>query len=182
MVEKSTIRALKKGDPTAWEELIAQYGDRLFRSARMLGADEHTAEDMVQETYVHFAASLGRYRRKCALYSWLHGILYNRCRAHFRKQQRCIVTDTPPEQATDTPLPETGLVNSEDSDTLRQGLKIRHDFREILVLFYFEDMPVAEIAQLTKVPQGTVKSRLFKARKALHQHLQESAIHKDPLS
>ena len=171
-VDELFLRRLRAGEDAAWRELADQQGTRLLHAARLLGADGRQAEDLVQETFLRCADSLPRFRGDCALSSWLHGILVNLWRNERRKRARWVVMEQPPEP---DPLPAEagrGLDASADAQALWSALaRLGDEQREAVVRHYLQDEPVDAIARAAGVPAGTIKSRLFNARRRLREWL-----------
>jgi len=90
MDDSELVVALKRRDPAAIAALIETHGQRLLRSATLLCGNEHTAQDLVQDTLVAAWRSGDRFRGHSGLYTWLHSILLNLTRHHHRAGQRLI--------------------------------------------------------------------------------------------
>lgn len=171
--ETIRIGLLKAGDPAARERLVSLYGQRLLKAAALLCANIQDAPDVVQETFLRVFESVDRFKEQSSLYTWLYGILLNVCRQHYRKQKRHILLDNL-EQHRDP-----GHQSSEKDYERRNAqariidhmhtLSPRH--REVLILRYYEELKIHEIAQIIGVNKGTVKSRLHYAAQALRKTL-----------
>ena len=90
MDEQQLVRALHSQDPEAAQELVAAYGDRLFRTACLLCGDESEAPDLVQETFLQAVRSVHRFGGRSSVYTWLHGILLNLTRHYHRGRKRLV--------------------------------------------------------------------------------------------
>jgi RNA polymerase sigma-70 factor (ECF subfamily) len=179
MGEERLGELLRTGQPAALEQLVALYGDRLFRSAVLLGGGEELAEELVQETFVQAIRSAAKFRGQSAVFTWLYGILLNVNRKRYRKSFRLIFTDQPPERPEETPANpawamDADVVANLVAETLLQ-LSLKH--REVIVLHYYEDMSIDDIATQVRVGSGTVKSRLHYARERLRNLLPEELNH-----
>ena len=146
------------------QELLDSHGERLLRSACLLCGDETEAQDLVQETFVQALKSAHRFRGDSAIYTWLHGILLNLCRRHLRKQKRLVFEEEPLLRETSPPCP----VDESDRDFCSAGLaaalrKLSPEHREVIVLRYYEEMKIEEMARQIGASKGTVKSRLHYA-------------------
>src|SRR6185369_3415998 len=158
--------------PAAGEvpELIVAYGDRLLRSAYLLCGSETDAQDLVQETFFQAIKSAHRFRGESVLYTWLHGILRNLCHRHRRKQKPLVLDEERVLKEPFQPRPSNGADHDFCAVELAQALqKLSPEHREVVVLRYYENLPIQEIAQQTGVSKGTVKSRLFYAVQGLAQ-------------
>lgn len=149
---------------------LDSHGDRLLRSAWLLCGNETEAQDLVQETFLQAFKSAHRFRGTSSVYTWLHGILRNLCHQHFRQQNRLVFEEELVAGATLQPAE----ANASDQDfcavELRRALqKLSLEHREVIVLRYYENLKIQEIASQTGVTQGTVKSRLHYAMRCLEQ-------------
>ena len=170
MAELQRIPAFKAPESLDLQELIDSYGDQLLRSAYLLCGDETEAQDLVQETFVQALKSAQRFRGESAVYTWLHGILLNVCRRHLRKQKRLVFDE---ERVRQQPF-ESSQADDLDQDfcasRLAQALqKLSPEHREVIVLRYYENLKIEEIARQIGVSKGTVKSRLHYAVRHLQQ-------------
>jgi len=149
-------------------ELVDAYGNRLLRSACLLCGNRTEAQDMVQETYIQALRSGDRFRRDSAVYTWLHGILLNLCRRHYRKQKRLVYEEEHVLGAAYQSAPAEEM----DRNTAAKGLqlavrKLSPIHREIIVLRYYEGLKIGEIASHLGLSKGTIKSRLHYAVRSL---------------
>src|SRR5436190_18092236 len=168
MAELQRVPAFKAPESLDLQELIDSCGDRLLRSACLLCGDATEAQDLVQETFVQALKSAHRFRGDSAVYTWLHGILLNLCRRHLRKQKRLVFDEALEE--TVQPSPANHLDQDFCATRLAQAIQnLSPDHREVIVLRYYENLKIAEIARQTGVSKGTVKSRLHYAVRHLEQ-------------
>jgi RNA polymerase sigma-70 factor, ECF subfamily len=163
--DQALLAALKSHHPSALDALIETHGTRLLRSATLLCGNETNAQDLVQDTFVEALRSVHRFRGQSSFYTWLHSILLNLTRHHRRDNRRLIFDN---ELATqDVPVVEEQAA-SLDLETATSELKralrqLSDPHREVLVLRYYEQMKIDEIARHVGVSTGTVKSRLHYA-------------------
>jgi RNA polymerase sigma-70 factor (ECF subfamily) len=179
MDDRGIIEAFRAGKPEAFEAIVDLHGDRLFRSAVLLGGSEQVAEDLVQETFLRAFRAASTFRGQSAVFTWLYGILLNVNRKRSRTIFRLIFTDQVPEREAQALVGPALSVDAAAtavlvSEALRQ-LSVKH--REVIVLHYYENMPVDDIARQLRVGSGTVKSRLHYARKHLRSLLPEELNH-----
>ena len=148
-------------------ELVAAHYPVVVRfCTRWVGSSD--APDLAQETFMTAFRSRAGFRGDCEPQTWLLGIARNQCRNWRRKAER---SETPLEEWMDTPTasPETGMV---EGQLLRAALATLSDeHREVVLLHEIEGLRYAEIAIITGVPEGTVKSRLHHAFRHLRTHL-----------
>ncbi len=173
MDEQSIVESLQAGEPAALEQLVDLHGDKLFRSAVLLCGDEQIAEDLVQETFLRAFRAASNFRGQSAVFTWMYGILLNVNRKRSRNVFRLIFTDELPEREAEDPV---GTASFADEDTVAilvskalRKLSVKH--REVIVLYYYGDMAIDDIAAQIGVGSGTVKSRLHYAKERLRDFL-----------
>ena len=172
MDEADIIAGLRAGEATAAEALLDAHGDRLLRSAYLLCGNTADAQDLAQETLLQAVKSAHRFHGDSALYTWLHGILLNLARHLARKAARVTVTDAVPETAAETAPAGSALDQASDADALWSALgRLSAAHREVLVLRFYEELRLDEIAVRLDLSAGTVKSRLHYALRELREKL-----------
>lgn len=175
--EAELIRALRSGRSDAIEALLDQFGDRLLRGVWLLLRDHHWAEDVVQETFVAAVRGIRRFRGDSGLYTWLYRIALNQCRMLLRRRRPLLLEEIP-EEASPEPAVEEWVIRREDRHALLEALAaLPYMYREALVLHYYFDMSVAEIAQTLDAPPSTIKSRLQRGRRRVAILLAEAKRH-----
>jgi RNA polymerase sigma-70 factor (ECF subfamily) len=166
------------GDRVAVEKLVQEYQPRLFRLALSIlddGSENGSADaqEATQDALMAALRSLDSYRGEAKLSTWLYSITVNMCRNRLRARQRrdrlrkIFQTLTTPIENSN-PLPEDVVIKKQTDTSLFgiiQSLNEKH--RLPVVLRYYHDCSIAEIAYLLDIPEGTVHSRLNTARKKL---------------
>jgi RNA polymerase sigma-70 factor, ECF subfamily len=144
------------------------HGDRLLRSAYLLCGNATEAQDLVQETFLQALKSAHRFRGESANYTWLHGILLNVSRRHHRKQKRFVLDEN---IVLETPI--NGSAEAE-ADREFRATRVAHalqtlspEHREVIVLRFYENLKIHEIAAQSGMSAGTIKSRLHYALRCL---------------
>jgi RNA polymerase sigma-70 factor (ECF subfamily) len=165
MDEEQLVQGLRNQDPGAVQEMVASHGDRLFRSACLLCGDQAEAQDLVQETLLQAVRSGPRFRGSSSVYTWLHGILLNLTRHYHRDRKRMVYDEELVRQETGPPEENPNRLDVEMTTgaltDMLGGLSGPH--REVLILRFYEDMKIHEIAAHLGISKGTVKSRLHYA-------------------
>lgn len=168
----------------SFEEEALPHLDAVYRVALRLSGNEAQAEDLTQETMLKAYRSWAQYREGTNARAWLLTILRNTFINEYRKNRRVGPTVDITEIESFTVFHNVQDADPEkrffdmlvDDDVIRAIDALPDEFRETLVLSDVEGLPYAEIARITEVPIGTVKSRLFRARQALQQQLYEYAV------
>lgn len=165
MDEECLVAALKNQDPDAVKQLVDSYGDRLLRSAFSLCGNETDAQDIVQETFLQALGSIHRFQGRSSVYTWLHAIMLNLTRRHHRDRKRIVYDDeTVNEEVSPANEDPWQLDAGTAAAAVWQALgRLSAAHREVLVLRYYENMKIHEIAGHLGISKGTVKSRLHYA-------------------
>jgi len=169
------VRQIKAGDPdsTAFTELMNQYYNSLFSLAHRLLKNRQECEDMIQETFIRVLLHIDKYDESKKFTTWIHQITKNLCldlirRKKARPQQLAAREHEFVRPRAAGRSPEEECLEREQAEEFRQLLAtLRAKDREILYNRYMEDLSLTEISQLTKLPEGTIKSRLSRARQQL---------------
>ena len=164
--EHALIRRAQAGDRTAFARLVEQYWDRLYRWLYHLAHNQHTAEDLTQETFLKAFANLTRFRAESNFAGWLFRIGHNNFANHYRgsRPRECL-----PE---DLQTPHEGPVEEVLLRETQQGLadalgRLPTDFRAALLLRVEEGLSFREIAKVLGLTEETARWRVFKARQKL---------------
>lgn len=164
---------LRDGDERAFRDLYRRHTPRLLAFvARLLGGTESDAEDAVQDTWIRACQGLERFRWDAAFSTWLLGIGFNVVRDHLRKSGRS--KETIMAEFPDPPGPAPADARDARIDLERAIATLPDDFRLVLVLHDVEGMKHEEISERLKIPVGTTKSQLFRARRMLRATLTQS--------
>ncbi|MFS0674288.1 RNA polymerase sigma factor [Ornithinibacillus sp. 179-J 7C1 HS] len=150
-------------------ELMNTYGDYLVRTAFLLLKDHQTAEEAVQDTFVIAFEKIRQLEDPMKLKSWLTAIVTNCCRSRMRKWSwKNILLAIENNHIHDdeaTPSAEEELMEWIWNSSLSEAIhELDYKYREVLTLYYFNEMKISEIAELTQEKENTIKSRLKRAR------------------
>ncbi len=165
--EAARIAAAADGETAAREWLVRRWTPSVYRFARKMLRNEEDARDAAQETLVKVLRNMHRYDRNRSFSSWLFGIARNTCIDEHRRRKRRAYE--PPGEIVDTsPSPLQELRTKQREHQVREALQqIPPMYREVLVLYHFEHLKYAEIADTLELPLGTVMNRIFRARRKL---------------
>lgn len=156
------------GDVAAFDELMRAHEDRVFAICMRMLRDRDAALDATQDTFITVFRKADRYKAEAAFSTWLYRVAVNTCYDHLRRQQR---------KRTE-PLPEDHDPSDTSSESLLDSVELKPDveaalmrltpeYRAAVVLVDMEGMSLDQAADSLEVPTGTVKSRLFRARRQL---------------
>ena len=166
-------------DRAAFDAFVRSRVDAVYRTSLAILGDSADAADATQEAFVSAWRHIDRLRDPDLFEAWFGRIHVNACRAQLRRRGRTRVREIrlpEPQDQREPASPERALADrTADADVFdRAFARLSVDDRAVLVLHHLQDRPVAEIAAVLGSPEGTIKSRLHRARAAL-----ESALAKE---
>ncbi len=172
-------------DKNVLENLYKEHFPRVYRTAFFVTGDHQMAEDVAQEAFLKAFANLHKLQERQKFGSWISVIASNHAVDLLRKNKKVFFTDNMEtyggEAHTDNPT--ECWDKKETSQEVRDALaRLEPEEREIIVLKYFNELSIKEIASLIKAPSGTIKSRLFRARDKIRLLLQPHYGEKRPLN
>src|SRR4051794_23488750 len=176
--EQLPVSRARAGDPAAWEVLFKRYQLPLYVYVFELVRDEQASLDLVQETFINAARHLGSLREDARFGSWLFGIAHQKCIQRWRRRAReeMLRDELAAAPAELSSGPDDLLVRREQEAAFMKLLEqLPPPQRSALLLHFIEDFSLEDIAAITGVSVGTVKSRLHYGKKALRQLLEENA-------
>ena len=186
MNEAELIKKCKNGDRNAFGELVTMYQSKVVNMSYSLLSNREDAFDAAQEVFLRVYRGLDNFREKSSFSTWIYRITTNVCSDFLRKRQRTISTisvsgaydddeDKELEIRDSAPTPEEYAQANEKQKAVMDALAdIKYEYREIITLFDIEGMNYEEISRVLKIPTGTVKSRLNRARGAMRKKLSEN--------
>ena len=176
--DEALIERIAGGDRLAMQVLFARHHVRVFRFVVRMVRNEATAEDLVSEIFLDVWRQAGRFEARSAVSTWMLGIARFKALSAMRVRSEAELDD---EKAgaieDDADDPEVTLAKKDKGAALREcltGLSAEH--REIVDLVYYHEKSVEEVAAITGIPEATVKTRMFYARKKLSELLKERGI------
>ena len=177
-MDELLLRKAQHGDPEAFEQLITPLEQLIWRICWHYTGNRESAEDCGQETMIRIWRSLDSYRGDCALESWVYRIAANCCMDYLRKKKRDKSVSMEPMQeqgfdpADPSPGTEEQVVAADEQKRLREAITmLPEDQREALILTQLEKVPYEEAAKLLGVSEGTIKSRVNRAKARLKEIL-----------
>lgn len=162
----------QSGQRQAWDELVGRWEKPLFYYIRRMVDNEHEAWQIQQETWLHVVRNL--HTLKCPAYfpKWLYSICHKKIVSYYRRHHRQV-------ELRETLCGRAGSNHEadhhfENAEAVHWGLgQIKPVFREVLTLYFLQDLSIDEIAEVLDIPCGTVKSRLYYARLQLRTVLED---------
>lgn len=172
------LQRIASGDQTAVRPLYARHNLRIFRFIVRMTGNEATAEDLTNEVFLEIWKHAGRFEGRAAATTWMLSIARNRTISFLRKRSEAQLDD---EYAAAVPddadTPEVIASKGDKGAQIRACLdKLSDEHKEIVELVYYHEKSVSEVAEIVGIPQGTVKTRMFHARKKLGALLGEAGL------
>ncbi len=172
-MDRGVVERARDGDRAAFALLAAELVDRLYAVAARILRDGDAAADAVQVTLVQIWRDLPSLRDVDRLDAWAHRVLVHRCQAQLRTARRRVPTVGLLD--TDAAVDDVQLSVDVRDQLERAFVRLTPDQRSVLVLTYFRDQTIQETAAALGISVGTVKSRLFAARRALRAAIEADA-------
>ena len=177
--DRALIRAIAGGDAKALERLFSRNQTRVFRYLVRVVRNEAVAEELMNEVFLAAWQGAGRYEGRSEPTTWLLSIAHNKAVSALRKKREVSGGfDEASAELEDTDdSPEVTAQKSDKSAQIRAamtGLSAEH--REILDLVYYQEQSISEAAEVLGIPEATVKTRMFYARKKLSELLKERGV------
>ncbi len=172
------IARIAGGDRLAMQVLFARHHVRVYRFVLRLVRNEATAEDLISEVFLDVWRQAGKFEGRSAVSTWMLSIARFKALSALRRKPEQELDEETAEQIEDhADDPETALAKKDKAAVLRQALsKLSADHREIVDLVYYHEKSVEEVAEIVGIPEATVKTRMFYARKKLSEILKEQGI------
>jgi len=177
-MDRHWLELCREGDSLAVERLVCTYQQDVYRLALSILDDSHEAEDATQDSFLAALRALHSFQAGSSFKTWLYAITINTCRNRLQRRksrqrlQTILQVILPLRSRANSPE-EVVIQNEADSSLWRAIRKLDDRQRLPIILRYYHDLSVAEIAELLAVPQGTIHSRLNTARAQLRQVLKE---------
>jgi len=173
LTENEIIAGLKNGKDVALEAVLNIYGDRLLRAALAITGDLQSAEEVVQDTLLQVCRKVHSFQEQSTLQTWIFRIAVNLAKNKVRGNWFRRITPLKDNELNHLTnyresSPEVQTVNRENrEEVLRCLQRLPVKYREVLVLYYLEDLNIREICAVLEQPEGTVKSKLSRGRALL---------------
>ncbi len=177
--EKALLEKAKNGDLAAFEKLIESYQKKVYNIVYRMIGNPDDASELTQEVFIRVFRSIRNFKEESQFSTWIYKIATNICLDELRKQKKHKVISLDEEIKSDEgemkrqiednkPQPDIIAEKNELKKTVRNAiLSLPDEYRVVIIMRDIKGLSYDEIAQITKCPEGTVKSRINRARKAL---------------
>ena len=176
--DETLLAQVAKGDQAALRALYARHATRIFRYAGRMLRDESKGEDIVSVVFIDVWRHAGRFEGRSAVSTWLLSIARNKAISVLRRSRDQELDEEAAEEIVDEDdNPEVQEQKRSKSDRLRACIqRLSPEHREVIDLVYYHDKSVEEVATIVGIPEGTVKTRMFHARKRLSDLAREMGV------
>jgi RNA polymerase sigma-70 factor (ECF subfamily) len=172
------IGRIAQGDRLAMQVLFARHHVRVYRFVLRLVRNEASAEDLISEVFLDVWRQADRFEGRSAVSTWLLAIARFKALSSMRRKPDEELDDEAAgaiEDASDTP--EVSLQKKDKGTVLRNCLEqLSREHREVIDLVYYHEKSVEEVAEIVGIPEATVKTRMFYARKKLSELLKAAGL------
>ena len=176
--QENIIARARRGDADAFEQLVVAYREQVFRLALRMCGSEADADEVAQEAFLSAWKALPNFRGESQFSTWLYQLTTHAAIDLMRREKRQIAAAddiTEVSAADPAPSPQQQAEQSEQREIVRDAiLQLAPEQREVVVLRFMEELSYEEIGAVLKLPSGTVKSRLNRAKAQLKEILSKS--------
>jgi RNA polymerase sigma-70 factor (ECF subfamily) len=172
------IGRIAQGDRLAMQVLFARHHVRVYRFVLRLVNDPASAEDLISEVFLDVWRQADRFEGRSAVSTWMLAIARFKALSALRKRPDQELDEETAAALEDTSDdPEVAVQKKDKSDALRECLtSLSPEHREIIDLVYYHEKSVEEVAEIVGIPENTVKTRMFYARKKLAELLKAAGV------
>ena len=171
----SIIAQIKKGDKEAFAELIEEYKLPIYKTAKAILKDEDDICDAIQDTALSIYKNISNLKNEKYFKTWIIRITINKCydiiaknKLNSEKEEKIKIYNEVHNNFDKNIILKTDLESALN--------ELDEDLRLTTVLYYYNDLPIAEISDILGIPKGTVKSRIFRARERLYEILSKEEV------
>ncbi len=182
--DSRNIRKALKGDQVAYRAILKKYHDQVYNLLYRMVHDKDEVEDLTQEAFIKAFNSLKNFNEEFAFSTWLYKIATNNCIDYIRKKKLATFSIDKPIESKDgeysyeipdsTYEPDKTLIAGQRTKILEEAVNaLPEKYRQVILMRHTEDMDYQEIADALKLPLGTVKAHIFRAREILYKRLRK---------
>jgi RNA polymerase sigma-70 factor (ECF subfamily) len=173
--DNTLVQGCLGGDDQAFGVLVLRYQGPVFNAILRMVRDRDDATDLTQSAFLKAHREIARFDDRHKFFSWIYRIAINEALNHLKRNRRQEPLDG--DWASDERDPERALVGTETSRLVQDALmRISPDSRAVLILRHFHECSYEEMAAVLGIPEKTVKSRLFSARRQLRELLEAQGL------
>lgn len=176
--DEELVKRIAKGDRLAMQVLFARHNTRIYRFVVGLVKDTAIAEDMISEVFIDLWRHADRFEGRSSVGTFLLAIARNKAISALRKRREDTLDEDVAGNIEDhADTPEVAVQKQDKGAALRGCIeKLSPEHREVIDLVYYQEKSVEEVADIVKIPEATVKTRMFYARKKLSELLKAAGI------
>jgi RNA polymerase sigma-70 factor (ECF subfamily) len=176
--DEELIARIAQGDRLAMQVLYGRHNVKVFRFGLRLVRNEQLAEDLISEVFLDVWRQAGKFEGRSAVSTWLLAITRFKALSALRRRKDAELDDEAAAAIEDpSDNPEVTAQKKDTSEALRKCMtSLSQDHREIIDLVYYHEKSVEEVAEIVGIPENTVKTRLFYARKKLADLLKAAGV------
>mgnify|MGYP000722091830 CR=1 FL=1 len=189
--EKELLERLRKGENSAYQEILNSYGSMLLGYATRILGSRDDAEEAIQEAIVSIFDHIHRFEGRCSIRSWLFRIVHHKAVDHLRRNSRFVSSDANPVEGSFTAFgkwnqpvyswdnsPEARVNARKMLALVREKInKLPHNYRQILLLREIYQLETTEICEVLEVSSVHMRVMLHRARQALYQSIDDHLKH-----
>lgn len=166
--DRALLARVAVGDMKAMRALYDRQSNAIYRFARLRLSDQFEVADIVHETMLSAWRSAGSFEGRSSVRSWLLRLARNKIVDHIRKQSRVALAEPDETTASGEPDAEAVISATQDAERVRACVnRLPNGQRAVIQLAFFEELTYAEVAEIEDIPEGTVKTRIYHAKKLL---------------
>jgi len=176
--DEALVKRIAKGEKLAMQVLFARHNVRVFRFCMRFVSDQTVAEDLTSDVFLDVWRQAGRFEFRSQVSTWLLAMARYKALSHRRSQRPTVDVDDAMGELTDgADTPEVTAQKTSKAKVLRQCIDaLSPDHREIIDLVYYHEKSVREVSEIVGIPESTVKTRMFYARKKLSEAVREAGL------
>lgn len=160
----------KKDEIYHIETLIREYGNDVLRTAYMYVKDSHLAEDIFQDVFIKVNQKMHTFKGNSSIKTWIIRITINTCKDYLKSawNKRVVPISEYEENTLSSTEDFTAIEKAEESKMIRNVIMdLPEKYKDVLLLVYYQEMTIGEAASVLRIPEGTAKSRLSRAKDKL---------------
>lgn len=183
MNEEGITRELKRGNLEIFSEIVDLYKNRVFACAYKFTNDYNEAQDLSQEIFIKIYKQINTFRFECKLSTWIYKVSTNLCIDWKKKNSRIKIVNISDYDKdissftemsyAEKEIPEEKIIGLEDQNEIHRTIHNLPDkYKTVIIMYHFNDMSYKEISKTLDVPEKTVETRLYRARRMLRDELE----------